>query len=374
MDVVIIGGGITGTVLAYLLDMRGVHVTLVDAGLQKPRYPLIHSKLLRFREDIALSKISEEVYLELSSKLGIKVLQPMYSITVIPSECYGDTAKLINLWHEASARVKVINDIGRYGLKRVVNNEVYILSSGGDNLVDYVQLMRLIRKRNNVRYVECKAGINVNNDSIEVVVNGRTLHGDYYIITAGAWNSMVARGAGLRIPLLPYKCQAAAFLSRRINYILYDYVLGIYMRPLGSAIDRVLGLSGLSIVVGGDGNSKITEPGREEKVDREFLNEVSSKVRSRLGNALFIGSRFGYCEVTPDMRPVVGTMGMNNLVLMGGFDGYGAEVGPALALALTEYLLNGSWPDYAKPYLIDRFGNNWPSTWDIGTEAHELCV
>ncbi len=61
-------------------------------------------------------------------------------------------------------------------------------------------------------------------------------------------------------------------------------------------------------------------------------------------------------------------------MFMGGFDGYGAEVGPALALALTEYLFNGSWPGYAKPYLIDRFGNNWPSTWDISTEAHELCV
>ncbi|GGI73138.1 hypothetical protein GCM10007112_07490 [Vulcanisaeta souniana JCM 11219] len=354
--------------------MRSVHVTLVDAGLQKPRYPLIHSKLLRFHEDITLSKISEEVYLELSRKLGIKVLQPMDSITVIPSECYSDTAKLINLWHEAGARVKVINDIGKYGLKKAANNEVYILSSDGDNLVNYVQLMRRIRKYNNVRYVEGKARVNVSNDSVEVVVNDRTLHGDYYIITAGAWNSTVARDAGLRVPLLPYKCQAAAFLSRRINYILYDYVLDIYMRPLGSTMDHVLGLSGLSIVVGGDGNSKTTEPGKEEGVDREFLNEVSSKVMSRLGNAFLIGSRFGYCEVTPDMRPAVGTLDLSNLVFMGGFDGYGAEVGPALALALTEYLFNGSWPGYAKPYLIDRFGNNWPSTWDISTEAHELCV
>ncbi|WP_054857749.1 hypothetical protein [Vulcanisaeta sp. JCM 16159] len=70
---------------------------------------------------------------------------------------------------------------------------------------------------------------------------------------------------------------------------------------------------------------------------------------------------------------MIGTIN-DGLLLIGGFNGYGAEVGPALALAVTNYVLDGSWPDYARPYLIDRFGGNWPSTWDIDTEAHELCV
>ncbi|WP_054849352.1 NAD(P)/FAD-dependent oxidoreductase [Vulcanisaeta sp. JCM 14467] len=226
-----------------------------------------------------------------------------------------------------------------------------------------------------VNYIRGEAAIRLGNHEVRVLVSGNELRGDYVILASGAWNSIITRGTGLRVPLLPYKCQAAAFMGRGIsNVIVYDYVLDIYMRPLGSVIDNALSRLGLSIIVAGDGNSRITEPGREAGVDREFISEIRGKVRSRVGEVLLVGSRFGYCEVTPDMRPLVGTLGLDSLLLIGGFNGYGAEVGPALASAVVDYVLSGSWPDYARPYLIDRFGNDWPSTWDISVEAHELCV
>jgi len=74
----VIGGGVVGTVLANLLSLREIEVTLIDSGAQRPRYPLIHSKLLRFKEDIELAKVSEGVYRELSSQLRIDL---MHSIT-----------------------------------------------------------------------------------------------------------------------------------------------------------------------------------------------------------------------------------------------------------------------------------------------------
>ena len=375
MNVIVIGGGIIGTLLTYLFSLRDINITLVNSNLQRPKFPLIHSKLLRFPEDIKLARISEDVYMELSRKLGVSVLRPMKSITIIPITCYDNIRDIMGLWHDAGVKTHMVGNVNEYGLRSINNQEIYILSVNGDNLVNYPLLMDKVRKINGVNYIRGTAAIRLSNHEVKVLVDGNELRGDYVILASGAWNSIITSGAGLRVPLLPYKCQAAAFIGRGIsNVIVYDYVLDIYMRPLGSVIDNALDRLGISIIVAGDGNSRITEPGREGKVDREFLGEIRGKARSRVGEVLLVGSRFGYCEVTPDMRPLVGTLGLDNLLLIGGFNGYGAEVGPALALAVVDYVLSGSWPDYARPYLIDRFGNNWPSTWDIGVEAHELCV
>ena len=375
MNVIVIGGGVIGTVLTHLLSLRGVSVTLINSEFQRPRFPLIHSKLLRFPEDIRLARISEDVYMGLSRELGVNVLRPMRSITIIPAACHNDMLGIMGMWHEAGAETHVVSSIDEYGLRRVNGQEMYILSTNGDNLVNYPLLMSKVHEVKGVNYIRDEATIRLSNHEVRVLVSGNELRGDYVILASGAWNSIITKGAGLRVPLLPYKCQAVAFMGRGIsNVIVYDYVLGIYMRPLGSVIDNALSRLGISIIVAGDGNSRITEPGREGGVDRGFISEIRGKVRSRVGEALLVGSRFGYCEVTPDMRPLVGTLGLDNLLLIGGFNGYGAEVGPALALAVVDYVLSGSWPDYARPYLIDRFGNNWPSTWDISVEAHELCV
>ena len=374
MRVVIIGGGIIGTTLAYLFTLRGINVTLINSSLQRPGFPLIHSKLLRFPEDIRLAKISEDVYRELSEGVGTNVLRPVDSITIIPGSCRGEASQLIAMWRDVGAHVHTVDGIGGYGLRRVGDGEVYLIANGGDNLVNYPLLIRRIRKVKEVNYIEGTASIKPGGDGVRVLVNGLELRGDYVILAAGAWNSIIARNAGLRVPLLPYKCQAAAFVSRRVDVIVYDYVLGIYMRPLGSRIDAALGGLGLSVIVGGDGNAKVTEPGSETGVDREFLINIADRVRARVDRALLIGSRYGYCEGTPDMRPVIGPIAFDGLLLIGGFNGYGAEVGPALALALVDYVLGGSWPDYARPYLISRFGSDWPSTWDVGVEAHELCT
>ncbi|WP_054849353.1 FAD-dependent monooxygenase [Vulcanisaeta sp. JCM 14467] len=137
MNVIVIGGGVIGTVLTHLLSLRGVSVTLVNSDFQRPRFPLIHSKLLRFPEDIKLARISEDVYVGLSRELGINVLRPMKSITVIPAVCYNDMLGIMGMWHEAGAETHVVSSIDEYGLKRANDQEMYILSTNGDNLVNY---------------------------------------------------------------------------------------------------------------------------------------------------------------------------------------------------------------------------------------------
>ncbi len=378
MKVIVIGGGVVGTVLSLLLNMRGVSVTLIDAGLQRPGYPLVHSKLLRFREDIELAKVSENIYRDLSRHLGMNVLHDIASITIVKQDCYeGEIKDLLTIWKDAGVKTEVYfnaSDIKDYGLKSVQSDEVYVVSNGGDHLVNMPKLMDHVRRSRDIVYINGKASIKRNKQNIEVLVNGDRYVGDHVVIAAGAWNSIIMRNVDVKLPLLPYKCQAAAFLSSRVNGIVYDYVLDIYIRPLTPMLSSLLGRFGLSIIAAGDGNTEIKEPGTNGYIDEGFLSELMSKLRLRVGRVLRVGARFGYCEGTPDMRPVIVPLLKDRLYLIGGFNGYGAEVGPALALAVTEQLLNGTWPRYAEPYLVSRFGNAQDFVWDINKEAHELCV
>ncbi|WP_054842022.1 hypothetical protein [Vulcanisaeta distributa] len=177
MNVIVIGGGVIGTVLTHLFSLRGVNVTLINSGFQRPRFPLIHSKLLRFPEDIALSRISEDVYNELSTELGVNVLRPMRSITIIPETCYNDVSHIMGMWRDAGAEVHVVSDVSEYGLRRVNDQEIYILSINGDNLVNYPSLIKQVRKINNANYVRGTAAIKFSNDGIKVLVNSEELYG-----------------------------------------------------------------------------------------------------------------------------------------------------------------------------------------------------
>ncbi len=185
MNVIIIGGGVIGTILTYLFSLRGVNVTLINSNLQKPKFPLIHSKLLRFPEDIRLARISEDVYMELSRELRVNVLRPMESITIIPAACYNDALRIMDTWREARAKVRVINDVHEYGLKRVNDQEIYIFSTNGDNFVNYPLLMNKVHKIDGVNYISGTAVIKFSDHDVRVLINGDELRGDYVILASG---------------------------------------------------------------------------------------------------------------------------------------------------------------------------------------------
>ncbi|WP_069807587.1 FAD-dependent oxidoreductase [Vulcanisaeta thermophila] len=365
MRVVIIGGGVIGTLLGALLTINDVNFVIVDADLQRPRAPLIHSVLLRIPSDVELARISRDVYGEISQYFNVDIMVDVPSITIVPSSCFGELKNLINLWNSAGAKMEFIEE--RHAIRGVVNGEVMVMARGGDHLIRIQRLMERLRERPN--FIRGRASLKLVGNELRVIVNGEVLKGDYVILASGAWNSLLIKSLGLNAPLKPYKCQAAAFMTMRgLGFIVYDYVLGMYMRPLDATAFRE------HIVVAGDGNAAIKGLGAGDGVDPWFTEEITRKVRLRLGVALPVASRYGYCELTPDTLPLVGPWGVDDLYVIGGFDGYAAEVGPALAKALVNYIIRGTWDDYAKAYLTTRFLGGWPSDWGIGVEAHELCV
>lgn len=364
MRVVIVGAGVVGSVLSLLLRMDGIDTVIVDPDVRRPGVPLIHSKLLRFKEDIELASISEDVYRKISDFLGVELLRPMESITIIREDCKNEVDGLIPLWSSVGSKADYVDckDLG----VRVYDGELCVLGNG-DNLVNIPRVINYVRRSEG--YIRGYAYVK---DTHSVLTRAGLVKGDFIIITGGAWNKTILSELGIKVPLQPYKCQALGLLTKRLTRIIYDYSLDFYLRPVGLWFDGLTSLVGLSLVAAGDGNS-IVEDLNNASVDDWFKEEIIRKVRARLGWAVSITSNYGFCELTPDTKPLLGAFESGGLVLLGGFDGYGAEVGPALALAVKDFIIRGSWPSYVRPYLIDRFLNGWPESWDVDVEAHELC-
>jgi len=325
VKILIIGRGIVGSSLYYMLKDLGHSVIVVESGFRKFYPTLIHSLLLKGK-DIELAIESKKFY----EKYKIPSIKyPSYTIGKIDK-------KIIDDWMSYGFNVeeKYINWLNSYAIV-------------GKNTDSLVAIKKLIDK---VPYIDGVAKIK--NSVVEV--DGKTVNADIIILTAGAWNSYIT---DFKLPLKSYYCWA--WVTSNTNSLLdkvfiYDYELGYYSRPL-------FGL-GMKLNIVGDGDTIVSDPFTKRFGDLSPVKKATERVGEL--RPLFRGE--GYCEGTPDMKPVYGRI-TDKVYIAGGLNGYGAEVGPGIAKLLVDFITKGT---EEKEYIIDRFSN--VSDFELGKEPHEL--
>ncbi len=328
MKVVVIGGGIAGSSLYYLLKKRGHDVKVIDPRIRRVFPSLIHSLLLKGK-DVYLAKRSLEFYKEFNV-----MTKEFPSITIGKVE-----DKVVEEWREVGVDVReeLVPWLGTRGL----------VAKGGDRLV-YVK--RLI---DSVPIIRERASVSQKGSRAEVRLNGKEVEADVYVLATGPWNPYL-----LPVKSKSYYCWASLVVNENKlldQTFIYDYEKGFYSRPF-------LGL-GMRFSIVGDGKTIVAPPGTKVKVDPY---EVIDRARERLGRLYHVYTSGEYCEGTPDMRPAYGRL-LDNLYYIGGFNGYGAEVGPGVATLLVEMMLEGK---EEREYLLDRF--NGVKDFELGKEPHEL--
>ncbi|BBG24686.1 hypothetical protein IC006_2020 [Sulfuracidifex tepidarius] len=335
MKIGIIGGGIVGSSLYRILSERH-EVKVFDASIKTQFPTLIHSLLLKGC-DIELASLSLQFY----NKYRIKRMDfTSYTLGEVSDD-------LVSSWreHGVSARETYVDWIG----------EKAIEAKGGDSLVDIRNLVSVPKEK-------AKVEISTGEKKATVKANGKDVTEDFdiFVLTAGSWNSNIIDE---RLPLKPYYCWASLMKGHRREldkFIVYDYVLGFYSRP-------AIGI-GSPLFIAGDGDiieMKPPEDGNMRKPEIKDRELVISRIRRRFeSRSIYVSGNF--CEGTPDMRPLYGRL-KDNLYLVGGLNGYGAEVGPGMAMLLEMMIDKG---EERKSYILDRF--NGIKDFDLGREPHEL--
>ncbi|NPA69391.1 MAG: FAD-binding oxidoreductase [Crenarchaeota archaeon] len=370
MKICVIGCGIVGTFLSFFLKKRGVDVTALSRARKYPSIGLIQSIMQKHDADIYAARRSREIYIEVSKMFNIDdAVKYVKSYTIIPRSKEDFVDKLVEKWRENNVRVRKLekDELRDLPFKYYDNEIIYLCDN--DTIVRIDKIIEKLWREIGVE--KCTVTLVKENDKLKILANGREINNKFDIIAicCGAWTRKILSSIGINIPLIPYKCQAGLFAlsTRESDYILYDYVNKIYVRPCGK-LSRAR-LRGERLMVAGNGNTPPMDPEDKARVEPWFANDIIPKLLKRFDKARFIKGSAGFCDTSPDSRPIIGVF--NNVLIVSGFDGYGAEIGPAVAEIACKIILKEPLNDLEKSFLVDRFSGEVTLSLPQ-VEAHEL--
>lgn len=173
-----------------------------------------------------------------------------------------------------------------------------------------------------------------------VVTSGDTISTPRTLVAAGPWTPSVLEPLGVRVPIESSREQVVQLAPPpefgRLEVVIEDLAQGFFARPEagGTVLSGVLE----------EGAEEIVQPdGFNQGVDFDYVERVGRMWAHRYPSAADAQVRGGYAslyDVTPDWQPVLGPVdGIEGLVIAAGFSGHGFKLNPALGEVLTAILL-----------------------------------
>ncbi len=304
MRAVVLGGGIAGSFAALFLRERGFEVIGVGGRPSYPLSSLVLTLSMPHREDVELARRSLEIYRDFVRP------KEVLSVDIFPSDI--DKSVFSHL-----EDYRVADEVDGLRLGR---DEVAVITK--DYLIPVRRIVRRLRSR--MGFSDSFGELRVDGRRAYVVADGRRLDGDAIVLAAGHANGQLAERAGLRLPFKPYACYAAVLLAASPirRYSIGDHVLGWYGRPAFPP----------PLYIAGDGCGR-----PYEGPPAGYASRIARLASRRGGPLIPLFSKAGYCEVGPGGGPLYGRHpSVENLYVIGGLDGYGSMVGPALAERLAD--------------------------------------
>ena len=186
-----------------------------------------------------------------------------------------------------------------------------------------------------------------------------TIEAPIIINAAGCWASPLGRMVGLEIPIMVQRNQIALLrqpreLLRR-HCVVADIGVGMYFRPENTTA---------TMVGTGDGEDGVNPDAYNEAVDRDFSPFARQKASQRapvLARAVSRGGWSGIYDMTPDGKAILGQAGPEGFYLACGLSGTGFKKAPAIGQCLTELITQrrSTTVDIA-PFRLSRFAEGQP--------------
>lgn len=164
------------------------------------------------------------------------------------------------------------------------------------------------------------------------------------VLCSGAWSPTLASAAGIELPIRPTAVKLA-FVERRAPFHLtvIDAPAGIYLRPDPDDATLVGRRTWTDEPLDGP-DAALPE------VDDAFLADAAARLARRVPSAAgarIVGSRAGMLDMTPDALPLVGPAlqgggPVPGLWLCCGWSGTGFKTGPPVGEALAEWIRTGA--------------------------------
>lgn len=176
---------------------------------------------------------------------------------------------------------------------------------------------------------------------------------------AGCWAANLGRMVGLEIPIVVERNQVGLFRQPREvlrrHCVVADIAVGMYFKPEDVTA---------TAVGAGAGETGVDPDTYNEAVDRDFPLFARRKISQRapaFERAVSRGGWSGIYDMTPDGKAILGQAGPEGFYLACGLSGTGFKKAPAIGQCLTELITQGrSTTVDLTPFRLSRFAEGQP--------------
>ena len=363
-DIAIIGGGVNGLASAYNLARRGMrNIVVFEKGYlgagATGRCGAGVRQQWGLEENIRLARASVKIFEGLSGELGYNIFfrQGGYLTLVCDESEHELVTKTIPLQNRLGVPTRWMSpdDIARFvpgiNLDGVVG-AAYCPTDGTCYpyavLWGYAEAARRhgveIKVRTTVTHVAQQG-----DGTFELTANGERYNTPRILNVAGARTRDVAAMLGIDIPTQPFRHEIAV-----------TEALKAFLRPMVISLKSGLYFSQSlrGEIVGGIGHEH--EPSSYSTASSpDFLFAYARALRRTfpaLGRVRLIRQWAGLYDVSPDARPIIGTVdGVDGYYHACGFSGHGFMLSPIVSQLLAEHITTGTTSIPIDDLNLDRF-------------------
>jgi len=363
-DVLIIGGGVNGTGLAYTLAREGVeNIVLVEknylcsgatgrcgGGIRQqwstPENVLLAMESVRIFEGLA-DELNYDIELRQGGYLVLAVTEDeveQFKKNVDMQRSLGLNTRFISP-EEAKEIVPMLNVDGLLGATfnptdgtafpfRVVEGYARAARKMGVDIYTHTEVV----------------GFDVSNRHITAVnTNKGRIKADTVVNCAGAYAKELAAKLGISLPNKPYRHEILVTepLEHFLDPMVISFHYGIYFSQTKHGS-----------IVGGIGDPEEKSSFNIQSSYR-FLRRMCSVLLSlmpQMGEVRVVRQWAGLYDVTPDARPILGRVEeVDNFILACGFSGHGFMLSPAVTKHLASLIIEGRESDILRSLSYKRF-------------------
>ncbi len=369
-DVIVIGAGVQGASLAFHLARRGTRVIVVErssvaagatgrsSGLVRMHYDLLAETRLAWASFPWFTEWADRVGGDCGfTKTGFLWIEPPEGAdrlhkNVASHRALGIETSVVGA--DEIRRIAPALEVGEGELAAYEPQSGYADPSG-----TAAGFMRAARDRGAVLVQGAEvSGIGVDGGRVTGVETSRgPFSAPVVVDVAGGWAARVAALAGLRIPVTVWR-HDTGYLGVPVSVprpipVVIDNAREMYVRPEGAEM-VLIGLE--------DENELDGSPDRDTADAKAGFREVATeRVVGRIPGLIdgtFRSAHSGQDGITPDQRPILGPAGPEGFFLDCGHSGTGFKTAPAVGLAMSELILDGTAISVdIGPFAFDRFAS-----------------
>lgn len=361
-EIVVIGGGVVGSSVAYFLARAGKNVVLVEKGCRggeasSANAAFVWSITRKPGIDIRLAMHSFNIHRQLKAELemdfeyeqggGLMIIEDEEQLPFVEAHLRkrsedGYPLEMID--------AKQVLELEPHLSKEGVFGAVYSPIDGKTNPIFLVIALNREAQKLGAQlfhYTEVK-GIELAGDKVKGVVTDKgTIKTDTVVNAAGSWGCFIGDMVGIKVPVSPF--QLAMLVTEQLPPTISHVIMGAsYMVEEDSGKAGGLGC-GLVMSQQAAGNLLIGASWRKTGYDKrtiqdeiELMAKVNVRAMPMLKTVRIIRSYANFFPYTEDDLPILGKVdGVEGFIMACGHCGHGIGMGPGSGKLIQELICEG---------------------------------